>query len=205
MKTRFFNAATFIALYVAFLSWYDGWWMDPLTAIEVDSLAEKLVAQGAGLDRLEKLREMGKEDDGEEFFMLNLNRYEYAEGEPQQGVPADYQKYGQVVILMILKNAGHPIFSGDFPPDFVAAGELENGDWHEIILVRYRSRRDFLNMITSDEFLKIAQHRSGGIQYAEVTPTRAGINMATPRFFVFAFLAILAWLIDTVIRKKLQL
>ncbi|SVB58948.1 uncharacterized protein METZ01_LOCUS211802 [marine metagenome] len=204
MKARMVNAAAFLALYLAFLSWYNGWGMEPLTAGEVDSLVGKVVAQGADPDQLKNLRQMAKGDDGEEFFMLNLNRYDYAEGEPQQGVPADYQKYGQVVIQMILKNAGHPIFSGEFP-DFLVAGELENANWHEIILVRYRSRRDFLNMVTSDEYLKIAQHRSGGIQYAEVAPTRAGINLVTPRFVVFAFMAILALLIDTVIRRKSQL
>ena len=29
MKTRLINAAVFLALYLAFLAWYDGWGMDP--------------------------------------------------------------------------------------------------------------------------------------------------------------------------------
>jgi uncharacterized protein (DUF1330 family) len=141
-----------------------------------------------------------KDDDGEEFFMLNLNRYEYVENEDQQGQPVVYQNYGQAVIQMILKNAGHPIYSGDIP-DYLLDGDAKDGNWHEIILMRYRSRRDFVSMVTSDEYLKIAQHRSGGIEYAEVTPTRADFNLTTPRFVILALLVLIALATDRLIRR----
>ena len=85
MKTRLINAAIFLVLYLAFLAWYDGWGMDPFTAEEVDTLVGKEVAKGANPELLKNLRRFLKDDDGEEFFMLNLNRYEYAENEDQQG------------------------------------------------------------------------------------------------------------------------
>ena len=200
MKTRFINAAVFLTLYLAFLAWYDGWGMDPFTAEEVDMLASKVEAQSTNPEQLKKLWRLLKDDDGEEFFMLNLNRYEYAENEVQQGVPVAYQNYGQAVIQMILKNAGHPIYSGEIP-DYLLDGDIKDGSWHEIILVRYRSRRDFISMVTSDEYLKIARHRTGGIEYAEVTPTRASINLVTPRFVILVLLALLAWAIDRLIRR----
>ncbi|SVC83162.1 uncharacterized protein METZ01_LOCUS336016, partial [marine metagenome] len=78
MKTRLINAVIFLALYLAFLAWYDGWGMDPFTAEEVDTLASKVEAQGTNPEELKNLRRLLKDDDGEEFFMLNLNRYEYA-------------------------------------------------------------------------------------------------------------------------------
>ena len=200
MKTRLINAVVFLALYLAFLAWYDGWGMDPFTAEEVDTLVGKEVAKGANPELLKNLRRLLKDDDGEEFFMLNLNRYQYAENEVQQGVPVAYQNYGQAVIQMILKNAGHPIYSGEIP-DYLLGGDAKDASWHEIILVRYRSRRDFISMVTSDEYLKIARHRTGGIEYAEVTPTRASINLVTPRFVILVLLALLAWAIDRLIRR----
>ena len=190
MKTRLINAAIFLVLYLAFLAWYDGWGMDPFTAEEVDTLV--------GNDK--NFRRFLEDDDGEEFFMLNLNRYEYVENEDQQGQPVVYQNYGQAVIQMILKNAGHPIYSGEIP-DYLLDGDAKDGNWHEIILVRYRSRRDFVNMVTSDEYLKIAQHRSGGIEYAEVTPTRADFNLTTPRFVILALLVLIALATDRLIRR----
>ena len=200
MKTRLINAAVFLALYLAFLAWYDGWGMDPFTAEEVDTLASKVEAQGTNPEQLKNLRRLLKDDDGEEFFMLNLNRYEYAENEVQQGVPVAYQNYGQAVIQMILKNAGHPIYSGEIP-DYLLDGDAKDASWHEIILMRYRSRRDFVSMVTSDEYLKTAQNRSGGIEYAEVTPTRADFNLTTPRFVVLALLVVIALFIDRQIRR----
>ena len=165
--------------------------MDPFTAEEVDTLV--------GNDKI--FRRFLKDDDGEEFFMLNLNRYEYVENEDQQGQSVAYQNYSQAFTQIMLKHAAHPIYTGEIP-DYLLDGDAKDGNWHdEIILMRYRSRRDFVSMVTSDEYLKIAQNRSGGIEYAEVTPTRADFNLTTPRFVVLALLLVIALFIDRQIRS----
>ena len=200
MKTRLVNAVVFLGLYLAFLSWYDGWGMDPLTAEEIDKIVGEAEAQDSNPEELKNLRQLLKDDDGEEFFMLNLNRYEYSENEVQKGVPVAYQKYGQAVMPMILKRAGHPIYVGEIS-DYLVGGDLKEGGWHEIILVRYRSRQDFINMITSDEYLIAAKHRYVGIEYAEVVPTNVILNLATPRLFILALLFLIALVADCLIRR----
>ena len=200
MKTRLVNAVVFLGLYLAFLSWYDGWGMDPLTVEEIDKLVSEARAQDSNPEELKNLRQLLKDDDGEEFFMLNLNRYEYSENEVQKGVPVAYQKYGQAVMPMILKRAGHPIYVGEIS-DYLVGGDLKEGGWHEIILVRYRSRQDFINMITSDEYLIAAKHRYVGIEYAEVIPTNAILSLATPRLFILALLFLIALVADCLIRR----
>ncbi len=200
MKTRLVNAVVFLGLYLAFLSWYDGWGMDPLTAEEIDKIVGEAEAQDSNPEELKNLRQLLKDDDGEEFFMLNLNRYEYSENEVQKGVPVAYQKYGQAVMPMILKRAGHPIYVGEIS-DYLVGGDLKEGGWHEIILVRYRSRQDFINMITSDEYLIAAKHRYVGIEYAEVIPTNAILSLATPRLFILALLFLIALVADCLIRR----
>ncbi len=200
MKTRLVNAVVFLGLYLAFLSWYDGWGMDPLTAEEIDKLVGEARAQDSNPEELKNLRQLLKDDDGKEFFMLNLNRYEYSENEVQKGVPVAYQKYGQAVMPMILKRAGHPIFVGEIS-DYLVGGDLKEEGWHETILVRYRSRQDFINMITSDEYLIAAKHRYVGIEYAEVIPTNAILSLATPRLFILALLFLIALVADCLIRR----
>ena len=200
MKTRLVNAVVFLGLYLAFLSWYDGWGMDPLTAEEIDKIVGEAEAQDSNPEELKNLRQLLKDDDGEEFFMLNLNRYEYSENEVQKGVPVAYQKYGQAVMPMILKRAGHPIYVGEIS-DYLVGGDLKEGGWHEIILVRYRSRQDFINMITSDEYLIAAKHRYVGIEYAEVIPTNAILSLATPRLFILALLFLIALVADCLITR----
>ena len=200
MKTRLVNAVVFLGLYLAFLSWYDGWGMDPLTAEEIDKLVGEVEAQDSNPEELKNLRQLLKDDDGEEFFMLNLNRYEYSENEVQKGVPVAYQKYGQAVMPMILMRAGHPIYVGEIS-DYLVGGDLKEGGWHEIILVRYRSRQDFVNMVTSDEYLIAAKHRYVGIEYAEVVPTNVILNLATPRLFILVLLFLIALVTDRLIRR----
>ena len=200
MKTRLVNAVVFLGLYLAFLSWYDGWGMDPLTAEEIDKLVGEAEAQDSNPEELKNLRQLLKDDDGEEFFMLNLNRYEYSENEVQKGVPVAYQKYGQAVMPMILKRAGHPIYVGEIS-DYLVGGDLKEGGWHEIILVRYRSRQDFINMITSDEYLIAAKYRYVGIEYAEVIPTKVILNIATPRLFILTLLFLIALVADYLITR----
>ena len=200
MKTRVVNAVVFLGLYLAFLSWYDGWSMDPLTVEEIDKLVGEARAQDSNPEELKNLRQLLKDDDGKEFFMLNLNRYEYSENEVQKGVPVAYQKYGQAVMPMILKRAGHPIYVGEIS-DYLVGGDLKEGGWHEIILVRYRSRQDFINMITSDEYLIAAKHRYVGIEYAEVIPINAILSLATPRLFILALLFLIALVADYLIRR----
>ena len=199
MKIRLINATVFLALYLAFLSWYDGWGMDPFTAEEIDTLVGEAEAQDTDPEELKNLRQLLKDDDGDEFFMLNLNLYEYAENEVQQGVPVAYQKYGQAVMPMILKRAGHPIYIGEISN--YPVGGIKEGGWQEIILVRYRSRQDFVNMVTSIEYLKAAKHRYVGIEYAEVIPTNVILNLVTPRLFILALLFLIALVTDRLIRR----
>ena len=65
--------------------------------------------------------------------------------------------------------------------------------WQEVILVRYRSRRDFISMITSDAYQEVLPHRTAGIKYGEFFPTRAVFNVASLRFIIlFVLTAIYA-------------
>ena len=201
MNLRLIGAGSFLLVYLVFLGWYDGWGRAAMTPAEVEQFLSQLEANAEMGEIRERLRGMALADDGEEFFMLNLNRYAYAPGEPQEGVPADYQSYGNDVIGMLLSNAGHPVYSGQFEGGHLVGDAAESG-WDEVILVRYRSRRDFISMVSSSEYQRIAQTRAGGIDYAEVSPTRAGLNLMTPRFVVFVMVLVLAGLADALLRRR---
>jgi len=199
MNARQVNATTFFVLYLAFLAWYNGWGMSPLTEAEVESYIANLAPDAEGVEFVNRLRAMAANDTGDEIFMLNLNRYEYADGETRDRPPATYQAYGAGVVPMILANAGHPMYSGRFP-SFTVEGQ---SDWDEVILVRYRSRRDFLSMVTSDPYQDIAsRHRAGGIAYAEVSPTTATFNLASPRLLVALLLLAPLILVDWLLRRR---
>ena len=201
MTKRLINAVVLITLYLVFLAWYDGWGMNPMTQAEIGQYLSNVPQDSKGSNFQHRMRQMGVEDDGEEIFMLNLNRYKYADDEPEIRVPAAYRSYGSAVIPMILRNGGHPIFSAEF----FATGLIEDADaayWDEVILVRYRSRRDFIAMVTSDAYQEIARNRTSGIAHATVFPTTSAINLAAPRLLVLILLMIPGLLFDYLLRRK---
>ena len=198
--SRLVNAVVISALYLLFLAWYDGWGMTALTSTEVDQYIANIREDSELYDLRDTLRTTGVEDDGREFYMLNLNRYQYAPGEPEEGIPTDYQVYSAAVIWMVLGNAGHPVYVGRFPTYPLTTPNAT--DWHSVILVRYRSRRDFVSMVTSDAYQDIAADRAGGIAYAEVTPTTPEISLSTPRLVVLFLLASVGLVLDLVLRRR---
>ena len=203
MKIRIITSSAYLVLFIIFLSWYDGWGIDPYTPKEINNLAKKIEKEGSK-EQLKNLRLLLGNDDGKEFFMLNLNRYEYAENEIETGTPKSYQEYGMPVLRMMLSRASHPIFSAEIP-NYLIDGDAANSDWDEVIIVRYRSRKDFFSMVTSDEYLEVFNNRAGGMEYAEVSATTAGINFTSPRFIFFMIIICFAFLSDLFIKRVFKI
>ncbi|MEC7918135.1 MAG: hypothetical protein VX720_05070 [Pseudomonadota bacterium] len=203
MKIRIITSSAYLVLFIIFLSWYDGWGIDPYTPKEINNLAKKIEKEGSK-EQLKNLRLLLENDDGKEFFMLNLNRYEYAENEIEKGTPKSYQEYGMPVLRMMLSRASHPIFSAEIP-NYLIDGDAANSDWDEVIIVRYRSRKDFFSMVTSDEYLEVFNNRAGGMEYAEVSATTAGINFTSPRFIFFMIIICFAFLSDLFIKRVFKI
>ena len=203
MKIRIITSSAYLVLFIILLSWYDGWGIDPYTPKEINNLAKKIEKEGSK-EQLKNLRLLLENDDGKEFFMLNLNRYEYAENEIEKGTPKSYQEYGMPVLRMMLSRASHPIFSAEIP-NYLIDGDAANSDWDEVIIVRYRSRKDFFSMVTSDEYLEVFNNRAGGMEYAEVSATTAGINFTSPRFISFMIIICFAFLSDLFIKRVFKI
>ena len=203
MKIRIITSSAYLVLFIIFLSWYDGWGIDSYTTNEINNLTKKIEKEGSK-EQLKNLMLLLENDDGNEFFMLNLNRYEYAENEIEKGIPKSYQEYGMPVLWMMLSRASHPIFSAEIP-NYLIDGDAANSDWDEVIIVRYRSRKDFFSMVTSDEYLEVFNNRAGGMEYAEVSATTAGINFTSPRLIFFMIIMGLAFLSDLFIKRGFKI
>ena len=203
MKIRIITSSAYLVLFIIFLSWYDGWGIDSYTPNEINNLTKKIEKEGSK-EQLKNLMLLLENDDGNEFFMLNLNRYEYAENEIEKGTPKSYQEYGMPVLRMMLSRASHPIFSAEIP-NYLIDGDAANSDWDEVIIVRYRSRKDFFSMVTSDEYLEVFNNRAGGMEYAEVSATTAGINFTSPRFIFFMIIICFAFLSDLFIKRVFKI
>lgn len=98
---------------------------------------------------------------GEDSPVTMLNLLEFV----PDGGPERYAEYGEAVAPLLEKAGGRVVFAGEGNP--VLLGE---GSWDMVLLVEYPSRKAFLEMIGSGEYLAIAHLRSEALLRGELHP-----------------------------------
>lgn len=196
-----------IAIYAVFVFWYGGNGK-PMTPQEVDEIFARMAerakteANSDGHVR-QRLRELAASDDGKEFFMLNLIRYRpkaiYPPGfhYDDDALAAD-ARYSAAIMPYLLKHGGMPVFLGSPEGPFLR----EDGDteWQRVAIVRYRSRRDLLEMCVDLAGQNIGMHKWASIEKTHVFPVRSLFNL----FFVRGFVGVLLGLIGLVLHWVLR-
>jgi uncharacterized protein (DUF1330 family) len=98
-----------------------------------------------------------------EVVMLNLLRYKPKAEDADGGSGEDaYTRYGQKAIEMVRKRGGELLWSGKV--DQVLIGDTEADAWHAMALVRYPSRKAFIDMVSNKEYQQAHTHREGGLE-----------------------------------------
>lgn len=131
-------------VYLVFLLWYVG--MRPkVTMAEVDATLALLdSSEDFSQSQRDAVRHFLKNDDGKDFVMVNLLELKSPLAESRDKL-AQYQK---VFLGNLLKRAGHPVFIAR-----AASANIENvncdsdDNWTAAGMIRYRSRRDFMEII----------------------------------------------------------
>ena len=91
--------------------------------------------------------------------MLNLLEFK-AEGGRER-----YAEYGVAVAPLLERAGGRVVFAGDGNPAL-----LGDGSWDMVLLVEYPSRKAFLEMIGSEDYLAIAHLRTEALARGELHP-----------------------------------
>ncbi|HEX5910975.1 MAG TPA: DUF1330 domain-containing protein [Thermoleophilaceae bacterium] len=98
--------------------------------------------------------------------MLNLLRFDGDEGR------ASYARYGEAVVPMVEAVGGEVVFSGRCSDAVIGPQE---GEWDSVLVVRYPSRRAFLDMISSEEYRRDAHPlRAAAIADSRLIPCAEG-------------------------------
>ena len=200
--------AILAAIYVGFLFWYGGSGK-PLSPEEIDQYiaigqARNSEQEADGPDRAktaQRLREFMETDDGQEFVMVNLNIYreapEYADGREASGSAKDAEReYQKRIVPHLFSRAIHPIVGVEPAVSFGGIGEFERQDWSQINLVRYRSRRDFLDFILKTSWAQDSDHKWAALGRSHVMVATPHISFATIRLVPLLFLIVIGLLLD---------
>ena len=216
-RTQLIITVFFIILYLTFLYWY----YKPtksFSANEIDNyttLLQRQLDESAemSLEDLMQMVEFMKSDNGKSFYNINIVKYREQALYPDDidivgsGKEAN-ARYSKFMMKEILSRACHPIVFLKPTINLMGNDKTNYGQiyWDDISIIRYRSRRDFMEVITSERFKNGNVHKWAGIEDTLVYPAQ-GIAFNSVPIFVFIFLSIIALIItwvNRIVYKKKQ-
>jgi hypothetical protein len=201
--TAIIIAAVFLGVYILFLLWYYGF-RRPLSKDEVESYVSILEKRSGNYS--EAVRKFCLEDDGKQFFMVNMTKYfdkpQYKNGNGGASTSREANmRYVRNTVPMLLKRACHPY--GLFKPVVNLSGiSRDEIAWDGISVVRYRSRRDFLNMVTSSRWFAGYGDKAAALQSNPNFPSRGLLAFPVIPILVFTILLLIGSIIMACIYFK---
>ena len=168
-----------------------------LTADEIDhylKLVAMLPMPGDGAEQLAaRLRPWAEADDGKPTYMLNLNRY-FAEQRPFPGAPEFHATpaeahghYHRRLAGKWLRNASYPIFTGTPQGEPLVQAQPGQERWDNVWLVRYPSRRMFLELLTWPGYAEAEPYKSIALEH-DLVPLAGGTTIPDFRWLAGGFL-----------------
>jgi hypothetical protein len=144
-------------LWALFAVWYTNL-AGPLTADEVESYVGLMRENGRSAAEIARIRQFLDSDTGDDFVMVNviqmrekpLRREGIEPGESSEEVLGRYMAY---MWPALLRRACHPVLAGDAVAQALEVwGVSKARDWTMAGMMRYRSRRDLMEIASAPEF-----------------------------------------------------
>ena len=187
-----------ILLYAAFFGWYTSF-EGPLTDEEMAHYIALFEDREPPLppERMEMLRTFMEEDTGDDFVMVNvIDMYEeplqiegVAPGETSDEV---LEKYMQYMYPALFSRASHPVLYGQAANramDIMNAEGMEQ--WTQGAGMRYRSRRDMLEISTNPAFAGSHEFKVAAMRKTIAFPIDPWLQLGDPRLVLALFLALI--------------
>ena len=197
---------TLAALYAGFRLWYDGGG-PPLRPDEVARYAAILEQRGAEPAQLAAVREFLEQDTGGDFVMANLIRFRetpLAVGEVAPGESSRHalDRYMAHMYPALLRRACHPVLVGPVVGRAVEAWGIQAAEpWSLAGLVRYRSRRDMIEIATDPAFADAHLYKQVAMDQTLAVPVEPFFSLASPRWLLALCLVAIGALGQLVLRK----
>lgn len=144
---------------LALMYWYQ-WSARTLTPSEVDSYMATIEAQTQNpgpQHNLPALRKFLEEDDGKPIYTANMYDFndvaDYPEDSGFSGSGEEaYDRFSSAMISLMTKRGSHPIYGSNWADE-------ANSKWDRVVIVRYRSRRDLVDLFATDAYAEASLHK----------------------------------------------
>ena len=193
-----FLPALFFAL---FLFWYTPTG-GPLSDVEIDNFIVKMEENGSSREAIAMIRQFGEEDTGKHFIMINNIDYNETPGNVVGAAPGEnaqqlMDRYMGHMIPAMLSRGSHPVMMGQAAYRSMDVIGVEGVDvWDMGGLVRYRSRRDFLEIVTDPAFSGKHHFKAAALEKTIAFPVEPDFNLGDPRLLIGLLLLSLTALAD---------
>jgi len=197
---------TAAALYLVFLYWYINW-SGPIVAGEIDGYIKHFSADsGTQYTDIEVLRRFLEEDDGKEFVMQNfVTLHSGKMSHPVTGEQVNPQDviggYFKPFAKALFKRGGHPVFMARKVGGYIDSWNVD-GDpqWAATAMMRYRCRRDLIELASDPRFSKIHVFKTSSIEKTVSFPVQINMSLfLRPRAYVPMGLLWLASMVNFVV------
>ena len=188
--------------YLGFFLWYTNL-SGPLTKTEI----EKYLSNNSNdFENLELFTKFLENDDGKSFYMVNyLDLNETPPSLPATGIDASawdlLNHYFVFMFPNLFSRACHPVLTGPVISDALDLLNVEEGkSWDYAAVVRYRSRRDMVEIITNSNFFDRHDYKIAALEKTIAIPVNPRF-IGDLRLILFMFFLIVGLSIQ-IIRKN---
>lgn len=191
-------------LYLLFTLWYTNL-SGPLTQAEMDAFADQMASSGFEPLAIQRMRQFMEEDTGRQFLMVNVMDMAPT---PRRvaGVPVDESsdqmmgRYMEHMFPELLKRASHPIFLGRVVFDSMDILGIQGAEnWTSAVLMRYRSRRDLMDIASNPIFAGKHEFKLAALDKTIAFPVENQLYLSDPRLLLLLILFAIVSATDIVV------
>jgi len=193
--------------YLLFCYWYTDFG-GPLTAQEIAAFTEQMRANGAGPAQIADLQRFMESDTGRQFLMVNNidmadNPPSVAGAEPGETAEQLMNRYMEHMYPELFKRACHPVFMGLAVFSAMDVVGIQGAErWDMAALMRYRSRRDLLEIALNPIFSGKHDFKTAALDKTIAYPVEPQIYLSDPRFLLALILLAVVGLLDLLIYRR---
>ena len=203
MRTYLWLAA--LAIAVLFSFWYTNTG-GALTEEEIALYLYRQAEAGADAEQIGRLRQFMEADNGRQFIMVNIldmnETPAVVEGAAADATADDLLgHYMEFMFPELLSRACHPIYMGEAIFSAMDIAGIENAEtWDRAALMRYRSRRDLMEIATNPEFQGRHDFKVAALTKTIAFPVENALYYSDPRLLLTLLVVAICGLLDMLLR-----
>ena len=200
-----------LVIYAGFFLWYTDMG-GKLDEEEIEFFLEKLeenasVNSDDSRTQISRIKRFMEEDTGRQFLMVNNidvneNPEDVEGAEPGESAESLLNRYMEHMYSQLIKRACHPVFAGyAIHPSMDIVG-IEGAEiWDQAALMRYKSRRAFMEVVTHPNMLSKHDFKVAALEKTIAYPVETALYLSDPRFLLALILIILGLFLQNRVKQ----